>query len=138
MLLDAGPLGRLAHPKPDEGIKRRLRELLASRRQVIVPAVADYEIRRSFLLHENWQSLERLNELCAGLDFQPILPHDWMLAAHFWADSRRQGQPTAHPHELDCDVILAALARRLGGIVATENVGHLSRFVEAKHWREIS
>jgi len=38
---------------------------------------------------------------------------------------------------LDCDVILAAQALTENGIVATENVGHLSLFVEAKDWRDI-
>jgi len=45
--------------------------------------------------------------------------------------------PTADPKELDADVILAAQALESGGIVATENVGHLGRYVTAKSWREI-
>jgi len=35
------------------------------------------------------------------------------------------------PKALDADVILAAQALQIGGFVATENVGHLSLFVEA-------
>jgi hypothetical protein len=35
-------------------------------------------------------------------------------------------------------IILAAQAERAGAIVATENVGHLARFVTAKHWRDIT
>jgi len=38
---------------------------------------------------------------------------------------------------LDSDVILAAQALTENGIVATENVAHLSLFVEAKDWRDI-
>ena len=58
-------------------------------------------------------------------------------AAELWAQARNQGRPTADMKALDCDVILAAQALAVNGIVATENVGHLSLFVEAKDWREI-
>ncbi len=59
-------------------------------------------------------------------------------AAEMRARARNQGTPTADPKEIDEDVILAAQAERVGAIVATENVGHLARFVNAKHWRDIS
>lgn len=45
--------------------------------------------------------------------------------------------PTADPKALDCDVILAAQAVEVTGIVATDNIGHLSRFLIAKSWRDI-
>lgn len=64
------------------------------------------------------------------------------LAAQLWADVRQRGMPTADPQALDIDVILAAQARSLldqstSVVVATMNVGHLSRLVEARHWNEI-
>jgi hypothetical protein len=59
-------------------------------------------------------------------------------AAEFWAQARNLGIPTAPPEALDADVILAAQAARVGAIVATENVGHLARFVTALHWRAIT
>jgi hypothetical protein len=34
-------------------------------------------------------------------------------------------------------VILAAQAIEAGAIIATENVGHLSRYATAKHWSAI-
>ena len=46
--------------------------------------------------------------------------------------------PTADPKELDCNVILAAQALEVEGIVATANIGHLSWFVTAKHWYDIN
>ena len=61
-------------------------------------------------------------------------------AGEFWAAARRAGTPTAGPHELDGDAILAAQAATLGDpnvIVATANVGHLARFVPAKLWQNI-
>jgi predicted nucleic acid-binding protein len=59
-------------------------------------------------------------------------------AAELWADARRHGVPTADPRELDGDAILAAQALQAQAIVVTDNVRHLSRFVEAKSWTDIS
>ena len=61
------------------------------------------------------------------------------LAADFWAQARNSGQQTAPNPALDCDVILAAQALALGVpvVVATGNVGHLSRFVTAELWQNI-
>jgi hypothetical protein len=58
-------------------------------------------------------------------------------AAELCATARRAGLPTAPPDALDGDVILAAqamLSRGLGVAVtvATDNVGHLARFVDAQ------
>jgi hypothetical protein len=60
-----------------------------------------------------------------------------LTAAELWMQARRQGHPTAHKNELDGDAILAAQARQVHGIVVTDNVGHLSLFVEAGPWQHI-
>ena len=57
----------------------------------------------------------------------------------FWADARQLGIPTASPDALDADVILAASAATIGRqgdqiIVATQNVGHLARYCDARLW----
>ncbi|MEC4818281.1 MAG: hypothetical protein SAK29_34165 [Scytonema sp. PMC 1069.18] len=63
-------------------------------------------------------------------------------AAEFWAEARRRGIPTADPKALDGDVILAAQATLIKEdgdtvVVATTNVEHLSRFVDALYWQGI-
>jgi predicted nucleic acid-binding protein len=58
-------------------------------------------------------------------------------AADLWAQARKNGLPTADPKALDGDAILAAQALEVNGIVATDNVGHLARFVTARTWRDI-
>jgi hypothetical protein len=63
-------------------------------------------------------------------------------AAQLWAQVRKQGMPTADNKALDGDVILAAQASMIKDegyevIIATTNVGHLSRLANAKEWRNI-
>jgi hypothetical protein len=53
------------------------------------------------------------------------------------------GMPTADDKALDGDVILAAQAATLGStedqvVLATDNVGHLSRYVGAERWQDIA
>jgi hypothetical protein len=64
-------------------------------------------------------------------------------AAELWATARRAGLPTAPPDALDGNVILAAqviLSTGAGDIVtvATDNVGHMARFVDAQPWEQIA
>jgi hypothetical protein len=63
-------------------------------------------------------------------------------AAEFWAQARQQGQPTADDKSLDGDVILAAQAVTISNqgedvVIATTNVDHRSRFVQAKIWKPV-
>jgi predicted nucleic acid-binding protein len=62
--------------------------------------------------------------------------------ADLWARARNSGRPTADPKALDADVLIAAQALDLGlpasgFIIATVNVGHLSRFAPADLWTNI-
>ena len=138
VILDAGPLGMIAHPRATPEIARWLERLLHSGAIVVLPEIADYEVRRSFLLEELTKSLERLDQLKSKLTYLPLNTKAMLRAAELWAEARNRGRPTADPKELDGDVILAAQAEQAGAIVATENLGHLSLFVEAASWRDIS
>jgi predicted nucleic acid-binding protein len=137
IMLDASPLGKLAHPTPKPDIMLWYRSHLKLRSRIIVPEIADYEVRRSLLLAGRQESVDLLDNLKATLVYQPITTAAMLKAAELWADARRRGKPTADPKELDADVILAAMAIETGAIIATENVGHLSRYVTAKHWSAI-
>ncbi len=136
VLLDSGPLGRIAHPRRNLEIVSWLEATMDADIPVILPEIADYEVRRSFLLENLTRSIERLDALKATLIYLPLTTDTLLQAAEFWAEGRRRGRPTADPRELDGDVILAAQAHQVGGIVITENVGHLSLFVEARSWRD--
>lgn len=145
VLLDSGPLGLVTHPRGgrDAGdAKAWLAGLLAARVQVGVPEIADYETRRELLRAGRTGAAARLDDLAGRLGYLPLTTGTMRRAAAFWADARGRGRPTAPDHALDGDVILAAQAAELaaGGddvVVATTNVGHLSRFVAAHRWSEV-
>ena len=138
VVLDSGPLGRIAHPRPNPDIAEWLRQILSAGVEVIVPEIADYEVRRNLLLEGLMTSVMRLDSLKERLTYLPLNTPTMLRAGEFWASARKQGCATADPKELDGDVILAAEAESVGAVVATENVGHLSLFVDARGWREIT
>jgi predicted nucleic acid-binding protein len=137
VVLDTGPLGEIAHARAKPEIAAWLRERLAQGDVVYVPEIADYELRRKLILQGLVNSLRRLDELKSSLNYLPINTESMLMAAELWAQARKRGARTADSKALDGDVILAAQTIQVGGVVATENVGHLSRFVDAMHWTEI-
>jgi predicted nucleic acid-binding protein len=141
-VLDTGPLGTLCHPHNPphaHACRQWLAGLQAAGRHVIVPEIADYELRREFLRTNALVSLSHLNGYGLQLDYLPITTAAMHLAAELWARARNAGRPTAHQHALDGDVILAAQALSLGVpvIVATGNPAHLAAFVPVDDWRNI-
>ncbi len=145
IVLDTGPLGLLANPKASaEGLACRqwARDHIAAGVEVFLPEIADYEIRRELLQARLLRSVAALDTLQAQLDYLPVTTPVMRHAAQLWAEVRQAGQPTADRHALDGDVILAAQALALGYgqaevVIATTNIGHLSRFILARHWQGI-
>jgi predicted nucleic acid-binding protein len=136
-MLDTGPLGMLAHPLPNPDLEQWMEKLLIGSGMVIVPEIADYELRRELIRAGLSRSIERLNELESLLDYKAITTITMRRAAELWAQARTLGKPGADTQALDGDVILAALAEDAGAVVATDNMGHLELFVEARNWRDI-
>lgn len=139
--LDATPLSLFAHTNRHLLVVREingwLQAHLAADAIVYLPEIADYEVRRELLRANKAASIRRLDDLQRTLVYLPLDTATLRRAAELWAMARNQGMPTADPKEIDADVILAAQAERVGAIVATENVGHLARFVVAKPWQDI-
>lgn len=111
--------------------------MISAGMELIVPEIADFEVRRNLLLESRLRSLAKLDDLKIALIYQPITTATMLKAAELRADARSRDRPTADPKELDGDVILAGQAIEAGAMIATENVGHLSRYVSAKHWSVI-
>jgi predicted nucleic acid-binding protein len=141
ILLDASPLGRLCRPNGRSPLNREIlqwfEDAVNDGSRIAIPEITDFEVRRELIRADLRDSIIRLNSLKQQLRFVPLDSDIMLRAAELWAISRNQGLPTADPRELDCDVILAAQAEKIGAVVATENVGHISRFVSAKHWRDL-
>lgn len=146
VLLDAGPLGLVTNPRESDESRRCkawLRGILAAGGRVLVPEIADYEVRRELIRAGRAQGIARLDALAEQLGYLPIDTAVMRRAAELWAEARKAGQPTADIHALDADVILAAQAGLAGEsdgvavVVATTNIGHLGRFVDARPWASI-
>ncbi len=147
VLLDAGPLGLASNPREtseSERCREWLRQLIGGGIRVQVPEIADYEVRRELLRANKREGLERLQILEDAVGYLPLTTAAMRRAAQLWAEARGRGRPTADPHALDGDVILAAQAQLLAEeegeqvVIATTNPRHLDQFVPARRWQEIS
>lgn len=112
---------------------------------VVIPDVTHYEARREMIRVGATAKLKRLGKLLITLGPAPVTPEAWRKAAEFWALVRSAGRPTADPHALDGDAILAGVAGTIGApgdgvTIATSNVGHLARFpgIDARRWETIT
>ena len=143
IVLDSGPLGLVTHPgwsKDGAACGEWLLERTTGGATVMVPEIADYEVRRELVRACKDRGIARLDAIIEQVEYLPLNTSAMRQAAMFWAEARQQGRPTAADPALDGDVILAAQAATLGQagvIVATTNVRHLSRFVPAKLWPDI-
>ncbi|MCC3423467.1 MAG: nucleic acid-binding protein [Microcoleus sp. PH2017_01_SCD_O_A] len=147
VLLDSGPLGIVTNPKAASPLSQEgklwLQSLPLKGYIVVLPEIADYEVRRELIRAGKVAGIRRLDELKSQIPYRPLTTEVMLLAAQLWADARKRGRPTAEPNALDGDVILAAQAILLANeanevVIATTNVGHLSQFVDAREWRSIS
>lgn len=144
ILLDAGPLGLVSNPRyspQNTACAQWLQALVAGGERVIVPEIADYEIRRELLRAGKHHGVARLDAMAAWLEYLPITTAAMRRAAELWALARQRGQPAAPDPALDSDMILAAQAVTLGVpnvFIATTNIGHLAPFAPAELWHRIT
>ena len=143
IVLDSGPLGLVTNPggsRQAAACGQWLLNATTGGATVMVPEIADYEVRRELLRARRTAGIERLDALIVQLEYLAITTSAMRQAARFWAEARQQGRPAAADPALDGDVILAAQTATLDrkeAIVATTNVRHLSRFVPAGIWTDI-
>ena len=145
LFLDSGPLGLITQPQRSHeviAITDWLKDCLRAGARVLVPAIVYYEIKRELLRANKVIGIARLDAFVNATPdrYVPLTDDALRFAAELWAQSRRAGRPTADATALDIDVLLAAQALRFGGppIIATTNPKHLSQFVSARHWTDIS
>ncbi len=106
----------------------------------------DYEIRRELMRAKKQTGIERLNRLQFTCNILPITSQAMLRATKLWADARNRGIPTAEDCALDADVIFATQVLESAEsngyskgeyLVATENVRHISSYVDCALWHEI-
>jgi predicted nucleic acid-binding protein len=112
---------------------------------IVISDLTRYEVRRELVRIGAARKLARLDNLLSSVRTADVTTDAWLKAAEFWAFVRKAGKPTADPHALDGDAILAGVAATIGTAgdsvtIATTNVGHLARFpgVDARRWETIS
>jgi hypothetical protein len=146
IVLDTGVLGAAVHQ--NAAVRKPILEWIANHvangNSFRIPEIADYELRRELIRNNFARSVTDLDGLKVGLGYIPLDTATMIEAAVLWAVARQTGQQTAHDHALDGDVILCAQTIRLQTahrndtvVVATTNIGHLSRFVSANEWQKI-
>src|SRR4051794_4147822 len=148
IVLDSTPLGLACRRRGHLGgdvCRAWLNALRLAGAHLVIPEIADFEVRRELIRAGARTGLTRLDNLTTSLAYDPITTPVMHRAAEFWADVRRRGLPTAADQSLDADAILAAQAALIGApgdtvTVATSNLAHLVRFpgIDAKDWPSIS
>lgn len=153
IFLDAGPLGIIANPKtPPSPLTIQAIEwvyaLTIAGCRLIVPAIADFEVRREFLRAGMPDSLVLLDVWNTAQPDRYLRLTDsaLKLAAQLWAQARNGGTLPADPKELNGDVLIAAQILDYQAnyglatsdiVIASVNVGHLSLFVPTDLWTNI-
>jgi predicted nucleic acid-binding protein len=138
-IFDSDPAGLVCH---DPGSQERggvwnwmFKEWIAGA-IIVIPAIVDYEIRRSLILAGTLDGVRRLDALYEDkhVRYLPITQDAMKRAADLWAQARREHRPTAGDQAIDGDVILSAQAMGFCSDaddwrVITENVEHITRYV---------
>jgi predicted nucleic acid-binding protein len=144
ILLDAGPLGMVTHPKA-QGIslecQRWFQGLLDIGTTCGISEIAAYEVRRELLRVKKTDGLQRL-EFLKTIGYYPITTKIMDKAAELWAQARNTGRPASDNSGLDAEMILAAQAACLAVegwevIIATTNPKHLDNFADARLWSDV-
>lgn len=147
VLLDTGPLGLVTNPRAtpqNDACRAWMTTLARAGVRILVPEIADYELRRELLRVTSTRGIAYLDRLEASAGYVAITTATMRRAAELWADARRAGIPTAPNLALDGDVILGAQAQLLATqendrvVIATTNPGHLTRYAQAEVWQTIT
>ena len=148
IVLDSGPLGLAGKSprKPDAKLCRDwLRNLDLAGALIVVPAIADFEVRRELLRTHARAGILRLDVLLGKFLYAPTTRAVIERAAEYWAHVRQLGMPTESDPSLGADCIVAASASVVSGLgdvttIATDNVAHLIRFpgIDAREWEQIA
>lgn len=109
VLLDTSVLGIVTNPKaspPVVACRQWMEALINGGARLIVPEIADYELRRELLRAGKAPGLTLLDSLIAQVEYLPLTTTAMRQAAAFWAQARQIGQSTAGDKTIDCEVVM--------------------------------
>ena len=118
VLLDAGPLGRLARPgeSPRNGSCCAWALDLQRKGAIVrVTAIADYEVRRENVRLNRADALAELDSLKARYAYLPLCEEALRWAADYWAQARTIHGRAAGGDKLDADMNAIRLSRMFLG-----------------------
>ena len=128
-VLDTNVLSDIIAPTPIQNV---IAKIAAHRQDTICLCEAvEYEVRRGYLKTSATGKLkiyeERINPQFQWVN---ITEADWQQAARFWADAANKGKALS-----DVDLLVAAVARRLAGIVVSADGDFDELPVQRVNWR---
>ena len=131
IVLDSFPLSCMGKLKSDpatvtDHCREWVMRCIAADNWVLVPAVAYYETLRELERLNAAAQIARLKAFCFA-DPVRLLPLETGCleeAAKLWGRARNAGRPTADPHALDGDVILAAQVQLFTSWIANNFCNH--------------
>ena len=94
VLLDSGPVGLVTNPRrspSSAACAHWLQTLVAWGQRVMLPEIADYEVRRELLRANRTAGIAGLDALASLLEYLPLTTAAMRQAALFWALARRTG-----------------------------------------------
>jgi tRNA(fMet)-specific endonuclease VapC len=90
-----------------------------------------YEVMRGLLKANATRKLHVFQDTIMPLiTWLPLTDADWRQAAQFWADASNAGKQLA-----DADLLVAAVAQRVGGIVVTADDDFDALPIRRENWR---
>lgn len=128
-LLDSNVISDLIVELPP--IRLRLAERLAQQNAVAISRPVYYELLRGMFWRGATGKFAALHRrVLPMLSWVTLQDSDWEQAAHFWADATRVGRKLSDP-----DLLLAALAFRLGAVIVSADTDFDILPVKREDWR---
>ncbi len=118
--------------KNDEGVKRKLQEMVFYGKEVFINGISYYEIKRGLLAANATTQLNIFDEICKKLgilllDNQGIFD----IASEIYADLKQRGELIT-----DADILIAAIALTQNLILVSDNTKHFQRIrdITLENW----
>ncbi len=116
--------------KAYDTVSKRLANTITAGHQVYLCQPVYYEVRRGLIKVNATCKLQLFqNAIMPLLYWLPLNDSDWLQAAQFWADARNAGKQLS-----DVDLLVAALAHRINGIVVSSDDDFRALPVRLENW----